>query len=70
LSAALPRYTKRYEAILVDEGQDFCDLWWLPVEELLADKAAGCFYITAVGRQRSGSAPCTASRGWSPIESS
>jgi hypothetical protein len=51
LSAALPRYARRYEAILVDEGQDFCDLWWLPVEELLADKAAGCFYIFLDRRQ-------------------
>lgn len=51
LSAALPRYSTRYDAILVDEGQDFCDLWWLPVEELLADKTAGYFYIFLDRRQ-------------------
>lgn len=51
LSAALPRFTPRYDAILVDEGQDFCDLWWLPVEELLADKTTGSFYIFLDRRQ-------------------
>jgi hypothetical protein len=51
LSAALPRYSTRYTAILVDEGQDFCDLWWLPLEELLADKTTGFFYIFLDRRQ-------------------
>lgn len=51
LSAALPRYNTRYDAILVDEGQDFCDLWWLPVEELLAGKTTSSFYIFLDRRQ-------------------
>ena len=29
---------RRWDAIFVDEGQDFRELWWLAVEEALADK--------------------------------
>ena len=45
LSEALPAFSKRYDAILVDEGQDFCDLWWIPLEQLLSDREASSFYI-------------------------
>lgn len=41
----LPEYPVRYDAIIVDEAQDFCDSWWCVVDELLKDKAAGVFYI-------------------------
>ncbi len=45
LAETLPAFSKRYDAIIVDEGQDFCDLWWIPLEQLLADKETGSFYI-------------------------
>ena len=32
---ALPRYERRFQEILVDEGQDFRADWWLLVEEML-----------------------------------
>ncbi|MBI2192628.1 MAG: NERD domain-containing protein [Planctomycetes bacterium] len=37
--------SRRYDAILVDEGQDFAGLWWIPIEKLLADAARGYLYI-------------------------
>lgn len=45
LEQALPEFPQRYDAIIVDEGQDFIDYWWIPIEELLADRQTGCFYI-------------------------
>ena len=35
----------RYDAIVVDEGQDFIAEWWLPIEELLIDPGRGTMYI-------------------------
>lgn len=35
----------RFDAIVVDEGQDFAESWWLPLEALLADPADGILYI-------------------------
>ncbi len=35
----------RYDAILVDEGQDFIADWWLPLEELLINAGQGVMYI-------------------------
>jgi len=34
----------RYDAIIVDEGQDFVADWWLSIEELLADNKEGVMY--------------------------
>lgn len=48
---AIPSFEKRYDAIIVDEGQDFCELWWIALEELLADKDKGFFYIFRDSRQ-------------------
>ncbi len=45
LQESLPGYAERYDAIIVDEGQDFIEYWWIPIESLLADPASGCFYI-------------------------
>lgn len=42
---ALPNASGRYDAVLVDEAQDFEGLWWLGIEELLADRDTGTFYI-------------------------
>jgi hypothetical protein len=35
----------RYDAIIVDEGQDFVADWWLPIEELLTDSREGVMYV-------------------------
>jgi hypothetical protein len=46
LLSALSNNSKvRYDAILVDEGQDFKEHWWIPIEEALADKQESLFYI-------------------------
>lgn len=37
MDQALTDYPERYDAILVDEGQDFCWHWWEPIEHLLRD---------------------------------
>ena len=36
---------ERYDAIIVDEGQDFHRSWWLPLLELLDDPEEGMVYI-------------------------
>jgi len=37
--------SQKYDAIVVDEAQDFSDDYWFAIEELLADRAAGALYI-------------------------
>lgn len=34
-----------YDAIIVDEGQDFEPFWWIPLEQLLKDPERGILYI-------------------------
>jgi hypothetical protein len=41
----LSRTSDRYDAILVDEGQDFRDEWWLLVEAALINPEYGILYI-------------------------
>ncbi|MBK8027680.1 MAG: hypothetical protein IPK19_41445 [Chloroflexi bacterium] len=36
---------ERYDAVIVDEGQDFRSEWWLAVEAALVDPRAGILYI-------------------------
>ncbi|MFN2114093.1 MAG: NERD domain-containing protein [Anaerolineae bacterium] len=36
---------ERYDAIVVDEGQDFEDAWWIPLQSMLRDPETGIFYI-------------------------
>ena len=36
---------ERFDAIVVDEAQDFSDEYWFAVEELLSDQASGHLYI-------------------------
>jgi hypothetical protein len=43
--AVLARPDLRYDAILVDEGQDFADLWWLALEKCLREREDGVFYV-------------------------
>ncbi|RMF28380.1 MAG: hypothetical protein D6759_15920, partial [Chloroflexi bacterium] len=35
----------RYDAIIVDEGQDFQEHWWVPLQCLLEDPDQGIFYV-------------------------
>ena len=35
----------RYDAIVVDEGQDIDSVWWLPLLDLLRDRAHGILYV-------------------------
>ena len=41
-----------YHAIVVDEGQDFRDSWWLPLQMLLRDPDNGILYIFFDDNQR------------------
>ncbi len=42
----------RYDAIVVDEGQDFRDGWWFPLQKLLHDPDEGILYIFFDNNQR------------------
>jgi hypothetical protein len=42
----------RYDAIVVDEGQDFRDDWWIPLQTLLRDPDHGILYIFFDDNQR------------------
>jgi hypothetical protein len=42
----------RYQAIIVDEGQDFKDSWWLPLQLLLEHPDEGILYIFYDDNQR------------------
>lgn len=52
LLAALDVLPDRYDAIVVDEGQDFCDNYWLPLQYLLHDPDHGILYIFYDDNQR------------------
>jgi superfamily I DNA/RNA helicase len=45
LQQATARLPERYDAIIVDEGQDFEEDWWLPLQSLLADPDHGILYV-------------------------
>lgn len=42
----------RYDAIIVDEGQDFLEDWWIPLQTLLRDPDSGILYIFFDDNQR------------------
>jgi len=42
----------RYDAIVVDEGQDFHEGWWIPLQTLLRDPDHGILYIFFDDNQR------------------
>jgi hypothetical protein len=48
-SAQLP---VRFDAIVADEGQDFAELWWLTLTDLLRDRDQSIFYIFFDDNQR------------------
>ncbi|HNN93622.1 MAG TPA: hypothetical protein PKI03_15180 [Pseudomonadota bacterium] len=49
--ATLAHTHLRYDAIIVDEGQDFRELWWLLVEAALRDEKNGFLYVFYDERQ-------------------
>lgn len=49
---ALATVHDRFDAIIVDEGQDFADIWWVTLESLLAEPAEGVLYIFYDNNQR------------------
>jgi hypothetical protein len=51
LAADLPD-GKRYDAVVVDEAQDFADDWWIPVLGALRDEESGGFYVFSDEHQR------------------
>jgi len=42
----------RYDAIVVDEGQDFRENWWIPLQTLLRDPDGGILYVFFDDNQR------------------
>jgi len=42
---AVDRLGAQYDAVIVDEGQDFRDNWWVPLQCLLHDPDGGIFYV-------------------------
>jgi superfamily I DNA/RNA helicase len=48
----MERLKDPYDAIVVDEGQDFREGWWLPLELCLADGPEGIFYVFWDDNQR------------------
>jgi hypothetical protein len=42
---ALEGTTERYDAILVDEAQDFEAVWWIGIEQLLRDQSESLLYL-------------------------
>lgn len=45
LMEALDILGSQFDAIIVDEGQDVSDAWWLPLQCLLHDPDRGIFYV-------------------------
>lgn len=46
LLTALERLpARRFDAIVVDEGQDFLESWWAPLESCLKDPGTGTLYV-------------------------
>ena len=51
LAAALPD-GKKYDAVIVDEAQDFADSWWTPVLRSLRDEEEGGLFVYSDENQR------------------
>ena len=43
---------KKYDAVIVDEAQDFADIWWRPVLKALRDEEEGGLYVYSDENQR------------------
>lgn len=51
LAAALPE-SKKYDAVVVDEAQDFADDWWIAVLAAFRDEESGGLYVFSDENQR------------------
>ena len=51
LAASLPE-GKRFDAVIVDESQDFADHWWNPLMKALRDEDTGGLYVYSDENQR------------------
>ena len=51
LAVALPD-GQRFDALIVDEAQDFADLWWTPLMRSLRDEEEGGLYVYSDENQR------------------
>jgi DNA helicase IV len=36
---------ERWDAVVIDEGQDFLELWWIPIEKMLRDRSTGFLQV-------------------------
>lgn len=52
IEAVEARPELKFDAILVDEGQDFDEMWWIAVQSLLADEGESIFYVFFDDNQR------------------
>jgi hypothetical protein len=52
LMQAVDTLGPRFDAIVADEGQDFADEWWVPLQMTLRDPDAGILYIFYDDNQR------------------
>ena len=51
LAADLPG-GQRFDSVIVDEGQDFADLWWAPIMGALKDQETGGLFVYSDENQR------------------
>lgn len=51
IAAALPE-GKKFDAVIVDEAQDFADHWWYPLMKALRDEDEGGLYVYSDENQR------------------
>jgi hypothetical protein len=52
VSASLLTHDEKFDAVIVDEAQDFADDWWLPLLRALRDEETGGLYAYSDERQR------------------
>jgi len=52
LLEAIDKFPARFDAIIADEGQDFAEMWWITLLDLLKDREQGVFYIFYDDNQR------------------
>lgn len=52
LLEAISKFPIGFDAIIADEGQDFAEMWWITLIDLLKDRERGVFYIFYDNNQR------------------
>lgn len=52
LLQSIDKMQRRFDAIIIDEAQDFHEDWWLALEALLRDEEKGIFYVFFDDNQR------------------